>query len=1851
MRFFLPIVLLAAAASAEVFQFVGQHGHGGHGIYGVRGGVTVGNQQLTGEKTALEYNGTLAIEQVGTGGEYLAKFTQFTIGKYDRINRNIQDESFGNLKPEEQRLVKALHEQGDYQHEMQKPVKFYMKDGQFVRMEAGKEHKQWALNVFRGVFTLLQNQVTKPTNLAVPYVEHKFEDGITGNCKVHYEILSQPEYEHTTGVFNMTKTKNFRECLGRPVYLHLKDEQRGCAGVCDNHEPENFLGQYEEEKTDFEMKPTPGCPANQQRKDSLVSVYNVAKYNISQGYLEEARSESLDIFHLFGGRIQVFTTLKLRTLNREGVKVEQPQNTQTYETLQQQLPTEEDELDIPVYALMKEHTKHQQYPGYFQKHFEAVIRELHQLKGTQKQQGQKEQQTFDTPAYFVELIQAFSGMTEEEIKKTMPTVVSQQQPKQLSEEEHLRRQVWIELLGKAGSKAAVKVATELIKGKTFTTSEVRRVLQDIASFQSYPDTEMIEQVLGLCTKEQGFTATGKATACVAAGKIISKACNSKVYQWAQKEEQKKQHIHNGKYQSLKYQQENQRTQEVQSESEEYQMVMGHLPIDTKYVCTPEKLQQYVQRLSQALQQTHGFKEAVAYINGLSKIGKPEVLPELIGYVNGTAPNMRTFHQQGEDQQEGIEFVRRVAILSLQNVAAKYPKEVNPIVRVIFQNTTEETQTRIIAFDVWMNTQPAQWEVQKVMEVANKDSSVELTHYVYTALKTAMHAKEPCYQLLAQRIRAVWTQIRPFDLGPIFSHLRSKFYYDTPENYGIRGIWKMIASNTTVLPTFTSGKIEQVHGPYMKTLLGAKLLVKGGDKIWEEVAGKDGLLERIAYAINGQVKQGERQHETEQLLKDIAQGMDLKRAYGGETPKAVLFWKFFSGEAILPIDAQYVNELKQELLQTVAKFGKDGVTGHFVRVFFPTKAFRVEPTQIGFPIVHSTIHPVVFSVRYENLKLRFDNQHGRVVPETFELTGTVQPTILSLRQSRVFVAEKVGQATPTMKVSDIKEFTGRVTFRVAYEHGERRFRINVKPHFERVFHSGRCAELKLEKNVIIDEEPRQNVIDYGKCIKTLNQPIRREQQLGGKSGMVVRVTGESHQPWSGLSMFASQESRTMGLFAAVMKRFQGMKHHATSLYLEAAKEHPVTEWTILIDMDSNVERLAQLSVQEQAQKIHKVKVEYKPRRNEQLNTELEQVIRKVEQLLEQTRDQIKETTIERQMLIKIEGRFQGQPKKTIKIAMKKINNFDLTEQKYAIVAEHQESQKGLQLSGNISYPKIGSPLRYDPTYAAEDERMNGTLIAKLTGKNEQVYRINFHATKSEEQNKEMSLLNWFEARCVAEQKAGKTMTDACKKAILKDNSLDRMEMTIQLPGQVHPMMYNVANKFLDMIKYNFYHKMQSDITGHRQTQQHQQLNRGGEQEIRVSANATRQSAWSLLYNVRVEMPRENVTFSQIRLPGLRPVHMTLTGKQQLQHVMYRGQGHNYCVLGDKGVRTYDNVTFGLDVKTGCEYLLTRDQSQGTPDFTVTFQVTRPETFGKKIRVQLFNSIFEFEPFTVGQQKFEVTINGTQTHLTFDKPITFQYAAGRTGYLHAYPTGNEHHGPIVTLRTDAHEFGLIFDGHTAKTIIGNRYKGTVNGICGNNDNEQDHEFIGPQGHEYHHSNEFIAAYGLGQQCKVPAQNTRQQLMETLNREVEQIRRNEQQKHEQLRNKQMQEQLNGHDQQFWQEHQDELFWGKVPEKQQWIPEAETHNQQDNRYVLKTGMSLENGHMCFSITPVPACKPGYHKEGVLRTERVESICLDRNHELAKQGVEDIRQGRLVDVSALEQHQKGRLFTIVNIPNCQRHQ
>lgn len=77
----------------------------------------------------------------------------------------------------------------------------------------------------------------------------------------------------------------------------------------------------------------------------------------------------------------------------------------------------------------------------------------------------------------------------------------------------------------------------------------------------------------------------------------------------------------------------------------------------------------------------------------------------------------------------------------------YFLQVTPLVRTLVLNTSEPTDLRTLAFDVFLTTVPSLPDLQQVVLAAKVDASVQLGAYVYTALKSVVEDKRPSNTLL------------------------------------------------------------------------------------------------------------------------------------------------------------------------------------------------------------------------------------------------------------------------------------------------------------------------------------------------------------------------------------------------------------------------------------------------------------------------------------------------------------------------------------------------------------------------------------------------------------------------------------------------------------------------------------------------------------------------------------------------------------------------------------------------------------------------------------------------------------------------------------------------------------------------------------------------------------------------------------------------------------------------------------------------------------------------------------------------------------------------------------------------
>jgi len=102
------------------------------------------------------------------------------------------------------------------------------------------------------------------------------------------------------------------------------------------------------------------------------------------------------------------------------------------------------------------------------------------------------------------------------------------------------------------------------------------------------------------------------------------------------------------------------------------------------------------------------------------------------------------------------------------------------------------------------------------------------------------------------------------------------------------------------------------------------------------------------------------------------------------------------------------------------------------------------------------------------------------------------------------------------------------------------------------------------------------------------------------------------------------------------------------------------------------------------------------------------------------------------------------------------------------------------------------------------------------------------------------------------------------------------------------------------------------------------------------------------------------------------------------------------------------------------------------------------------------------------------------LSFKTPLTVQ---GTKNDVRIYlrKTVSSAVAPIVVVEFDNEDLEVTYDGKNAKVSVGKQYQGKTCGLCGDNNNESEEEFQGPNQCVFEDAKDFANSYALtGQHC---------------------------------------------------------------------------------------------------------------------------------------------------------------------------
>nr|QSL97852.1 vitellogenin [Aleuroglyphus ovatus] len=444
---------------------------------------------------------------------------------------------------------------------------------------------------------------------------------------------------------------------------------------------------------------------------------------------------------------------------------------------------------------------------------------------------------------------------------------------------------------------------------------------------------------------------------------------------------------------------------------------------------------------------------------------------------------------------------------------------------------------------------------------------------------------------------------------------------------------------------------------------------------------------------------------------------------------------------------------------------------------------------------------------------------------------------------------------------------------------------------------------------------------------------------------------------------------------------------------------------------------------------------------------------------------------------------------------KVNAFARKEsiQNYATTKTAQNHQE-LCFDGLISYPVIPNEFYYEPT-ATQDLKakvharlsfgydcvaQTGVAAVQINGllekTDEKVIRREDLARSSEYPANQPE--GWFYQQCAVDRAQGKPLSYAYERAIIEDSYFKQFVFDIEY-ANIAPEVANWTRKLALATKVALYQHLQVAEALDEQSN----LPQNAPNKIRITAQFSTKFAELPLANLYIQSPKENAFFEKIHLRYLRPISALLPVSQVYQNALKSYESVDKCVVMENAIRTFDNVTIRLDQlqSSPCQFLIAKDCS-AAEKFAIFARQLDADAKTKAVTVLVAGSEIRLLPPTKSANAAQVVIDGrtVQLHEQSKPQIVAKVAGDIVVYLRA--SRSEVTEPIVIVKSKAADLTVHYDGKSVKVEAGKQYQGTTCGLCGDNNDEAENEFTGPDACVYQKEQDFVASYALaGQHCE--------------------------------------------------------------------------------------------------------------------------------------------------------------------------
>jgi hypothetical protein len=1160
-------------------------------VYQYRGRLLTGIPQLANQFSGFEIESDLILQSL-SDSVVAMKLSNIKVGKH---NGPAPNNYHGDIVMDHQ--INA-----DYQRELTKPIRFVYSEGKVKAFEADQSEPEWSLNIKKSILSLLNvnltpkkiikspksNSINKPDlDLTVYPV---YEEGIGGICETVYEINNIPDPKNPEPeqafVLNVTKTRNYDNCLTEPTIVNDNFDVRGCPSVCRKEKSFAAVPGYyptPDAVTDPYMS---GCPCGKEPHESPVDSFNYVQYNISLAQpdptIEQIYSEGKTSYKNNGDEIIVVVqqNLTLTQFGQVSAQIQSIPRPQRHNELSFRLPKPElpagpkAPLDIPYYHLFGQPNVPE---------LTNLIPELLDSLSSDIVTGDVAA-TKDSMQKTVQIVNALAVLPQSALLSVYEDVAQAGQSARATQKEQVQRKLFLDALPLAGSNQAAIFIKNLIAQNKVSTFEAKELVEAVPQNLFLIDTETIDAYLELYQNPRVQSRRHLAASTgIAFGKMVKEACVKRQSTPGDiPDDNTVPHNKRNLPAQLVVQPSDpqnptrvtvqQVSQGLSQRSSFSQRMKRSAPWEDSFqqeVCTQANVQKYVQIIARLLDQAKSFHKKVTLIETLAHMGVPQALQVLEPYISGSISAQKCPGypvEYSSEQDEECNFVRQVAIYALAHITEHYPKQVLPLVLPVYNDPSEPYEVRIAAFTTLVFADADKQVLERIASQLHRENNRQVQSFVYSSLQTIGNFSVPCFQKMAQNADQAFNHAPNAEYGLQYSKMLGSDYYDQERDFGLYTLAEWVSNNISRVPRSGYFSVGQSNGPFQDELFQIGFSAKGVESFVERVLEPNGLLADMFEGMRGKGKDrrvSKRNVDSaQQALEALKNKLNLELRSDDE-PKATIFFKLFDRTSYYPLDKHYIHQLidsAEDSLKDIAQSLLQGASYHYVKLVMPSQLYKVVPSELGLPVVITHRHPIILSLKVDNAKLQLETAPKTIYPTGANLTAQIQPSLYYSSYTFAFAVNPADRQAYGTHVEKTTQVTLPVEFSIGYVRPKNLLTWSFIPKVpqEVVYHNTESSTFIAKANIA--GAPDRDWLQDSEVVKTMAVPFNYENTFGQDLlGLGLRVQLNTENPWYEQPFYSSQTAQQQGIVPALVEAWRnpGLSPRELHVQLEADREQPVS----------------------------------------------------------------------------------------------------------------------------------------------------------------------------------------------------------------------------------------------------------------------------------------------------------------------------------------------------------------------------------------------------------------------------------------------------------------------------------------------------------------------------------------------------------------------------------------------------------------------------------------------------------------------------------------------------------------------